>query len=294
MKKYLVLFLFCISTALFADDETSLSQADIASLSESISIYLAVTRGERDYADLSEQEAARYDFVQELVSTERVSIEQLEAISSPRSIGKTAAAARLIELTRPETPYYWGVSYGLNNLNNGNLNINGTSAMFGLRLGSHLAQRRWFWETELNLYGSTSDSSLSTPSSTRTDLDENTLELKAIGASFGRRWQSNVFLSYLAEVGLNYMQMDAEASQTIIDSSDSSSGATSSDDISSNVLAPFLGISLELTEYNNFLIRVGIEYSSFSNSDNLNLNSGSTEIGSSSMTSLAFSVNMPL
>ena len=297
MKKILILVIaLCASGAILAEDNATsrLSSADIVSLSESINIYLSVTRGERTLEQLSATERARYDFVQELVSSDRVSLEQLEASSPPRVISKRAAGARLIELTRPSTPLYWGARFGINSLSNSNLGIGDNSALFGLVLGEHRDQRRWFWELELNHMGINSDTTISSPSATRTDLSENEITLVGIGAGLGKRWQSSVFLSYLAKFGFNYLQVDAASSVTVIDSSGSSSGATTSDSASDSVIAPYLNFGVELTEYNNFLIRGVLEYSSFGSSAKLSNNGSATEIGDSSVTSFALSVNFPL
>ena len=297
MKKILTLVIvLCASSALFAEGNSSsrLSSADIVSLSESINIYLSVTRGERSVEQLSDTERARYDFVQELVNSNRVSLEQLEANRPPRVISKRAAGARLIELTRPSTPLYWGARFGLNSLSNSNLGINDNSALFGVLLGEHINQRRWFWELELNHMGINSDSSITSPSSTRTDLSDNELTLVGIGAGIGRRWQRNVFFSYLGKLGLNYLQVDATSSVTVIDSSDSSSGVTTSDSVSDSAIAPYANFGVELTEYNNFLIRAVFEYSIFDSGAKLS-NSGNTiEIGTSNVASFALSVNFPL
>ena len=297
MKKILILVIaLCASSAILAEDNATsrLSSADMVSLSESINIYLSVTRGERTLEQLSDTERARYDFVQELVSSDRVSLEQLEASSPPRVISKRAAGARLIELTRPSTPLYWGARFGINSLSNSNLDISDNSALFGLLLGGHLDQRRWFWELELNHMGINSDSTISSPSATRTDLSDNEITMVGIGAGLGKRWQSSVFFSYLAKFGLNYVQVDAASSVTVIDSSDSTSGATSSDSVSDSALAPYVNFGVELTEYNNFLIRAALEYSSFGSSAKLTNNGSATEIGDSSLASFALSVNFPL
>ena len=297
MKKIIILLILSIPTgALFAEGnpDSRLSSADLVSLSESINIYLSVTRGERSLQELSDTERARYDFVQELVSTERVSLEQLEASNPRPAISKSAAAARLIELTRPDTPFYWGARFGVNAVSSANLDISDNSALFGLLLGSHLDQRRWFWEVELNHFGASSDTTISTPSSTRTDLSDNELSLTGFGVGIGRRWQSNIFLSYLGKVGFNILQVDAASSLTVIDSADSNSGVTTSDSASDSAFAPYLNFGVELTEYNNFLIRAVVEYSSFSSGAELNNSGTATEVGSSSVASLALSVNFPL
>ena len=292
MKKIIILLAFCLSAGLFAEGQTSrLTPADIDSLSESIDIYLAVTRGERLLPELNSEEMARYNFVQELVSSERVSVEQLEN-SRPRVIGKSAAVARLIDLTRPASPYYWGTLFGLNNLSNGDFDIGSNSAIFGLRLGRNLAERSWFAETELVNYGVYSDSSITNPSSSITQLNDNEQAVTALGFGVARRWQSNVFLAYFAKLGVNYLQVRSSSSQTTIDSS--AGDSATSDETSSSAFAPALGFGVEITEYNNYLIRFGLGYSSFSVSDSINVGGSSQDIGSSATTSLELSVNIPL